>query len=99
MFSAADGLRACPDGCQRVMYARGAMHNPAVFAEHQALCRNETPAPPDAVRLRAMTGGIWTLRASTAGQSRAVENAFRGAPLRARPARRAGLASTALPMY
>lgn len=55
LFSAADGLRCLKQtGAGGVMYARGAMHNPAIFAEHRALCRGRAPEPTDAARLRAM---------------------------------------------
>ena len=55
LFSAADGL-AClkATGATGVMYARGAMHNPAIFAEHAALLAGEVPLRANAQSLRAM---------------------------------------------
>ena len=55
LFSAQDGL-ACLEstGASGVMYARGAMHNPAIFADHAALLAGAAPAQADAPRLRAM---------------------------------------------
>ena len=55
LFSAQDGL-ACLEstGASGVMYARGAMHNPAIFADHAALLAGALPAQADAPRLRAM---------------------------------------------
>lgn len=55
LFNAADGLRCLKrTGAGGVMYARGAMHNPAVFAEHRTLCRGGPPEAPAPERLRAM---------------------------------------------
>jgi tRNA-dihydrouridine synthase B len=39
-------------GATGLMYARGALRNPAVFDEHLRLCRGEPPLPPDIVFLR-----------------------------------------------
>lgn len=55
LFSAADGLRCLKQtGATGVMYARGAMHDPAIFAAHLALCRGEKPAQATPAVLRAM---------------------------------------------
>ncbi|MGE9984680.1 tRNA dihydrouridine synthase [Desulfovibrio sp. SGI.169] len=55
LFSAADGLRCLEQtGAAGVMYARGAMHDPAIFAAHLALCRGERPAQATPAALRAM---------------------------------------------
>ncbi|WP_300908550.1 tRNA-dihydrouridine synthase family protein [uncultured Desulfovibrio sp.] len=55
LFSAADGLRCLEQtGATGVMYARGAMHDPAIFAAHLALCRGEKPAQATPAVLRAM---------------------------------------------
>ena len=44
LFSARDGLRVLEQtGADTVMYARGAMHGPAIFADHLRLCRGEEP--------------------------------------------------------
>ena len=55
LLSAEDGIRCLAEtGASAVMYGRGALHDPAVFAAHLALCRGGTPPPPDAEALRAM---------------------------------------------
>ena len=55
LFSAADGLRCLEQtGATGVMYARGAMHGPGIFAAHLALCRGERIAEPTPAALRAM---------------------------------------------
>ena len=55
LFSAEDGVNCLKStGASSVMYARGAMHNPAIFADHAALLAGNTPVQADAPRLRAM---------------------------------------------
>jgi tRNA-dihydrouridine synthase B len=42
LFTAADGIRVLREtGCASVMYARGALKNPAIFARHLELLRGE----------------------------------------------------------
>ena len=55
LFSAQDGL-ACLEstGASGVMYARGAMHNPAIFADHASLLAGSPVEQADGPRLRAM---------------------------------------------
>ena len=55
LLSAEAGL-AClaQTGATGVMYARGALQDPAIFAAHLALCRGLAPKPQDAAMLRAM---------------------------------------------
>lgn len=55
LMTAADGtrcLRQC--GVSGVMYARGAMQNPAIFKDHHALLHGAPPAAPDARALLAL---------------------------------------------
>ncbi|MBE6441260.1 MAG: tRNA-dihydrouridine synthase family protein [Desulfovibrio desulfuricans] len=55
LFSAADGVRCLREtGATGVMYARGAMHNPAIFADHAALLAGRPPAAAGASRLKTM---------------------------------------------
>lgn len=55
LFSAEDGLRVqTATGVSGVMYARGALHDPTIFAAHLALQRGETPPPVTPRRLRAV---------------------------------------------
>ena len=55
LFTAADGI-ACLEstGASGLMYARGAMHNPAIFAEHASLLAGSPVEQADGPRLRAM---------------------------------------------
>ena len=57
LLTAKGGLRCLAEtGASGVMYARGALHDPAVFAAHLALLRGEEPAAPEPAALRAMIG-------------------------------------------
>ena len=55
LFTAADGI-ACLEstGASGLMYARGAMHNPAIFADHASLLAGNPVEQADGPRLRAM---------------------------------------------
>lgn len=55
LFSAADGLRVQREtGVSGVMYARGAMYDPTIFAAHRALMRGLPVPEPSPSRLRAV---------------------------------------------
>lgn len=55
LFSAADALRVQREtGVDGVMYARGAMYDPTIFAAHHALMRGLPAAEPTPRRLRAV---------------------------------------------
>ena len=55
LFTADDAVRCVREtGVATVMFARGAMNNPAVFDEYLALLAGGQPPPPDADRLRAL---------------------------------------------
>lgn len=57
LLDAADGLRCLAEtGATGVMYARGALHDPAIFAAHRALARGGDAPGPDVAALRAMIG-------------------------------------------
>ncbi len=46
LFSAADGMRCLQEtSADTVMYARGAMQNPAIFMEHRSLLQGTPPLP------------------------------------------------------
>ena len=55
LFTAADGM-ACLNstGASGLMYARGAMHNPAIFADHAALLAGRPVEQADGPRLKNM---------------------------------------------
>ena len=54
LLCAADGLRCLREfGPSCVMYARGALRNPAIFAEHRSLLANAAPRALTAKELRA----------------------------------------------
>lgn len=55
LFTAADGLRCLKEtGVAGVMYARGALTNPAIFNEHAALIAGRTPKAQTAEELKRM---------------------------------------------
>lgn len=55
LFSAQDGLRVLEaTGASGVMYARGALNDPAIFAAHRALLRGDPVPPVTPQRLRAL---------------------------------------------
>lgn len=54
LFSASDGVRCLQQtGVDAIMYARGALRNPAIFAEHKARIRNEPDPGCTSTELRA----------------------------------------------
>lgn len=90
LFTAADGLRCLRQcGVRGVMYARGAMSNPAIFADHAVLLAGGAPLPPDAARTRAMIlrhmelarehgcgqAAVWKMRSAAPRYIRAVPGA------------------------
>lgn len=53
LFTAEDGIRCLREtAADTVMYARGALRNPGIFAEHAQLLRGESPSLPDAGELK-----------------------------------------------
>ena len=55
LFSAHDGIsRIRATGAHTVMYARGALHNPAIFHDHAELLAGREPIPADPARLAAL---------------------------------------------
>ena len=57
LFTAADGVRVLRDtGCAAVMYARGALKDPAIFAKHLELLRNGGELPEAELHSPAFEG-------------------------------------------
>ncbi|MBQ9406453.1 MAG: tRNA-dihydrouridine synthase family protein [Desulfovibrio sp.] len=55
LFSAADGLRCLEETkVSAVMYARGALRNPAIFSDHRRLLAGQAPSENDALHIRTM---------------------------------------------
>lgn len=70
VFSAYDGLRCLREtGAAGIMYARGALHHPAIFEDHKRLLAGLAPAVPTAGSLRALLRRHATL-ACTHGSER-----------------------------
>lgn len=54
LLTAEDGVRCLAEtGADTVMYARGALRDPAIFTAHTLLLQGKTPPPPDAATLFA----------------------------------------------
>ncbi len=64
LFCARDGIDClAATGATGVMYARGALRDPAIFADHKNLARGLAPKPKDAGALRAMIDAhLWLAR-------------------------------------
>lgn len=55
LFTAGDGVRCLREtGAAGLMYARGAMRDPAIFAEHRALLAGRQPGPAAPTALKAL---------------------------------------------
>ncbi|MBG0790439.1 MAG: tRNA-dihydrouridine synthase family protein [Desulfovibrionaceae bacterium] len=55
LFTAADGVRCAEQtGVDAVMFARGALYDPSIFARYTALRRGEELPPPDGAHLAAI---------------------------------------------
>lgn len=63
LFTATDGVRCLSQtGANCVMYARGALRNPAIFADHAAIVSGREPAQPEPATLERLVRrhvGLW----------------------------------------
>ncbi len=76
LFSAEDGVRVLREtGCSAVMYARGALRDPRIFARHRALFHGRSPADEGSGEERAELA-LLMRRHITLARNCAPQNAF-----------------------
>ncbi|GAB7023661.1 hypothetical protein JCM12178A_22190 [Salidesulfovibrio brasiliensis] len=71
LYTAADGVRCLQEtGIDAIMFARGAMHDPAIFNRFRTLMAGKTPEPMDGERLAALVREHITITKEYDGSSR-----------------------------